>query len=204
MRVPETIAAVYMPEMGPGFIPFDSATMDEMDKTDQFTQEIRVASMDDSDLQWQAGLYYFESSLSVTTSPFFIPSSNVKHDNESFAAFGQASYDLSDATTLTVGARYTIDEKSLLGTFAFGDIFTESVNDERLSWDIAVNHAVNDDITVFSRVASGFRAPSIQGRDIAFFGAPFNRFMMSSFSIPDNNHPLRTFLDIYVRIQSIA
>ncbi len=35
-----------------------------------------------------------------------------------------------------------------------------------------MNHVVNDDLSVYARVASGFRAPTIQSRDVAFFGVP--------------------------------
>ena len=31
---------------------------------------------------------------------------------------------------------------------------------------------LNDDVSIYARVASGFRAPTIQGRDVAFFGVP--------------------------------
>ncbi|MCH8202534.1 MAG: TonB-dependent receptor, partial [Proteobacteria bacterium] len=157
---------------GPGFIPFQSLTEDGIDDLDQFTQEFRIASNLDGPLNWQAGFYYFDSKLVITTSPFFIPSATVRHDNETWAVFGQASYDLSEQTTLTGGLRYTDDKKTLDGVDAFGGIHTAAVNGERVSWDIAVNHAVDEYVSVYGRVASGFRAPTIQGRDIAFFGAP--------------------------------
>ncbi len=164
--------AVYMPEMGPGFIPFNSATQDNVDDTNQFTQEIRLASDSDEALQWQAGLYYFSSDLSVTTSPFFIPSSTVEHENKSMAIFAQLTYAVAEDTTFTAGARYTDDKKTLHGVFAFGNMFDERVTEDRISWDVAVNHDLTDDIMVYTRIADGFRAASIQGRDIAFFGAP--------------------------------
>ncbi len=158
---------------GPGFIPFQSDTQDNVDDTDQFTQELRLASDNDSDMTWQLGFFYFDSDLQVTTNPFFVPASTVKQVNEAWAAFGQFSYNMSDATTLTAGIRYTEDDKKLDGVFPlFGSVFHEEVSSERVSWDIAINHAVSDDVSIYARVASGFRAPSIQGRDIAFFGAP--------------------------------
>ncbi|HSD69701.1 MAG TPA: TonB-dependent receptor, partial [Woeseiaceae bacterium] len=44
-----------------------------------------------------------------------------------------------------------------------------SVADEQESWDLSLMFAVNEDFNLFARVASGFRAPTIQGRNIAFF-----------------------------------
>lgn len=164
--------ASFAPPFGPGFIPFNSATRDSIDDLDQFTQELRIASDTDGPLNWQAGFYYFDSKLIVTTEPFFIPSATVRQDNQAWAVFAQASYDISDLTTVTAGIRYTDDDKTLDAVDAFGGIHTAAVDGQRVSWDISVNHEVSDDISVYGRVASGFRAPSIQGRDIAFFGTP--------------------------------
>ncbi|GHF31093.1 TonB-dependent receptor [Kordiimonas sediminis] len=164
--------AVYLPEMGPGVIPFNSQTQDSVDDLDQFTQEFRLASNTDEALQWQAGFYYFKDDLTVSTNPFFTSPSTVTHENEAWSLFGQVSYDTSDATTVTVGVRYTDDQKDLDAVNAVGVIFTEEASADRLSWDIAVNHIVDDNLSVYTRLAQGFRAPSIQGRDIAFFAAP--------------------------------
>lgn len=164
--------AVFLPFMGPGFIPFPSHSKDSVDNLDQLTQELRIASDSDGPLNWQAGLYYFDSTLRVTTNPFFAPPSTVQHDNETWAVFGQASYDMSDQTTFTAGLRYTDDQKTMYGAGPFGTPYSAAVDGSRVSWDVAVNHAVSEDVTVYGRVASGFRAPTIQGRDIAFFGAP--------------------------------
>lgn len=164
--------AVFLPFMGPGFIPFPSRTRDSVDDLDQLNQELRITSDSDGPLNWQAGFYYFDSKLIVITEPFFIPSATVQHDNTTWAIFAQGSYDLSEQTTLTAGLRYTDDDKTLDAVDAFGGIHGAAVDGNRLSWDLAVNHAVSDDVTVYGRVASGFRAPTIQGRDIAFFGTP--------------------------------
>ncbi len=46
------------------------------------------------------------------------------------------------------------------------------MGDERLSWDLAAFVDVSDDASVYARLANGFRAPTIQGRDVAFFSPP--------------------------------
>ena len=158
---------------GPGFIPFQSTTQDGIDDLDQFTQEIRFSQQATDEVFWQAGFFYFDEDKSITTTPFFVPDTTVNHENKTWAIFGQVAYDLSADTTLTMGMRYTDDDKELSSTSgATGAVFNEEVSGSRLSWDIAINHIVNDDVSVYGRVASGFRAPTIQGRDIAFFGAP--------------------------------
>ena len=159
---------------GPGFILFQSVTQDSIDDLEQFTQELRLSSDASDRLFWQAGVYYFDDSYEVTTAPFFIPASTRLHENTAWAIFGQFSYDMTDVWNLTAGIRYTDDEKDLIDPPSnIGFNFTPvNVQDDEVSWDVSVIYAASDNINWYGRVASGFRGPSIQGRDIAFFGDP--------------------------------
>ncbi|HJS21024.1 MAG TPA: TonB-dependent receptor [Steroidobacteraceae bacterium] len=151
----------------PGFIPFGSDTQDGLDSLDQFTQEFRLANQASDRMFWQAGLFYFDSKFDIVTNPFFVPATTVTHENTAWAAFAHISYDLSDALTLTGGVRYTDDEKDLTSA----TVAPTNVQDEQVSWDLSAAFHVSDTFNLYGRVASGFRAPTIQGRDIAF-GAP--------------------------------
>ena len=155
-------------------IPFPSDTLDGIDNLDQITQEFRFASQASDRLFWQAGAFYFDSEFSVTTNPFFTPApTTVVHENTAWAVFGHLSYDVTDAVTLTGGLRYTDDDKDLYGSGPTGaSIAPVSVSDEQVSWDVSALFEVNEDFNVYGRLANGFRAPTIQGRDVAFFGAP--------------------------------
>lgn len=153
-------------------IPFPSQTQDGIDDLDQFTQEIRVASQASDRLFWQAGAFYFDSDFSVTTTPFFVAPTTLTHKNEAWAVFGHVSYAVSDALTVTGGVRYTDDKKDLTVQASPIPTAPQSVSDERFNWDLSALYKVNDQFNVYGRVATGFRAPTIQGRDIAFFGAP--------------------------------
>ena len=158
--------------VGPGFIPFDSDTQDNLDDLGQFTQEIRLAGSSGERLDWQVGAFYFDSSLTVTTvGPFgFPPATTVTHDNTSWAVFGQASYDLSDVLSVTGGVRYTDDDKDFSVVNAPAN--NRSVSDDHVSWDLSAMYDLTPDFSVYGRVADGFRGPSIQGRDVAFFAPP--------------------------------
>jgi len=164
--------AAFLPVMGPGFIPFNSVTMDNAD-VDQLTQEFRLASDTDEDYSWQTGLFYFDSNLKVVTSPFFVPPSTVNQSNTTWAVFGQGTYDVAPKSTLVAGVRYTHDKKGLTANSGAGiPINPVNLNDGRVSWELMYNHKLEEDRSVYARVANGFRAQSIQGRDIAFFGQP--------------------------------
>ena len=156
---------------GPGFIPFPSDTQDQID-LDQFTQEVRLASDAGGVFSWQVGGFYFDSDFDVTTVGFsFPPPVTVNHTNESWALFGQGTFQLSDRAKITAGVRYTEDDKDFVVVSGAAPQPT-SVSDERLSWDLSAFFDLTDDASVFARVASGFRAPTIQGRDVAFFSPP--------------------------------
>ena len=45
-------------------------------------------------------------------------------------------------------------------------------DDDEISWDISANYALNDNSSLWTRYASGFRAQTIQGRDVAFGQSP--------------------------------
>jgi iron complex outermembrane receptor protein len=154
-------------------IPFPSDTQDGIDGLDQITQEIRLSQQANDTTFWQAGVFYFDSEFSVTTNPFFVPPTTVVHENTAYAVFGHVSRDVSDSFTLTGGLRFTDDEKDLS---AFNNpgapVPPTNVSDSKLSWDISALFEVNDSTNVYARYANGFRAPTIQGRDIAFFGQP--------------------------------
>ncbi|MGH8285697.1 MAG: TonB-dependent receptor [Steroidobacteraceae bacterium] len=154
-------------------IPFPSDTLDGIDDLDQITQEIRLANQASDALFWQAGVYYFDSDFSVTTNPFFVPPTTVRHENTAYAVFGHVSYDVSDTLTVTGSARFTDDEKDLS---AFNNpgapVPPTNVSDSQVSWDVSALFEVSDTVNLYGRLANGFRAPTIQGRDIAFFGQP--------------------------------
>ena len=156
---------------GPGFIPFPSDTQDSIDLS-QTTQEIRLASDGDGPFTWQVGGYYFDSGFTVLTEGFaFPPPVAVRHSNESWAVFGQLGMEVTEGVTLTAGLRYTEDDKDFEVVSGAGPN-DRSVGDERLSWDLAAMAEVAPDVRLYARVASGFRAPTIQGRDVAFFAPP--------------------------------
>ena len=157
---------------GPGFIPFPSDTKDGLDNLHQFTQEIHLASDDaSSPLTWQVGGFYFSNDFDNSTDPGFVPKTTVHQGNVSFALFGQASYKL-DAFTFTGGVRWTSDVKSMTAAgpliFPTGKQPLVKLGGNFVSWDASVMYELMDSTNLYARAATGFRAPSIQGRNLAF------------------------------------
>jgi iron complex outermembrane recepter protein len=160
-------------DTGPGFIPFQSATRDGVKDLTQMTQEFRISSEASNELFWQAGFFYFDEDYKILTEPFFVAGTTRQHETTAWAVFGQFSYDLSDAWNLTAGLRYTDDEKDLKDPSDNIGLPFDPVNvqDDQVSWDLSLLYTMSDTTNLYGRIANGFRGPSIQGRDIAFFGA---------------------------------
>ena len=176
--------------IGPGFIPFRGDTQDNIPDLDQITQEIRLNSNEWGRLDWQLGFFYFHEDVNIETFDFgeqvILGLSNPvaialqEQETESWAIFGSVDYDVTDQFNLRVGVRYTDEGKDFdaskpLDTrpffLWFGGPFDPdpvSTQDEVFTWDVSTTYSTSDDTNLYARVASSFRAPSIQGR-IAFF-----------------------------------
>lgn len=154
---------------------------------DQWSQEVRIAD-DTGRLKWQVGGIYFDSrDLTEFYQRAFFTGVNpnnfvrLRNVNTSWGVFGQVSYDFTPDFTLTVGARESGDTKKtrLLKpslTAAGVDVYTGRrfvrLKDTQPSWDVSALYRVNPDLSLYARVARGFRGPTIQGRS-AVFNADF-------------------------------
>ena len=173
--------ASYALPMGPGFIPFPAETADGLPYLKQLTQEVRVESNTKDKLQWIAGLYYFNEKLQVDSFDFNSLGGNVQdgyavqHQNAtSYAAFGTINYAVSDQFKVRAGLRYTSDKKDFDAqrTWTPGKapgvgitpLFTANPSSSNLTWDLSGSYTLDKETNVFARVATGYRAPSIQGR----------------------------------------
>lgn len=153
---------------------------------DQWTQEVRLAD-DSGRFKWQVGGLYFDSrdTTDFYQRGFFVTTAarnpnnwvRLRNVNTSWAAFGQASYDLTDALTITAGGRITEDKKRtrLLKTAntAANVVTYRGRTDVELdatepSWDLSALYRLDDEVSLYARVARGFRGPTIQGRSAVF------------------------------------
>lgn len=176
---------------GPGTINISSETADGIPDHSQMTQELRLSSNFDGDLNYQVGLFYFNEDLTIESfsydalAAFGAPSDRgtengyviQNQDTTAWAVFGSVDYNLSEKTSVTVGLRYSDDDKDynnertqsplsflpFIDDYAAGSVKTD---DSHVSWDISVSHKYTDDINLYARVADTFRAPSIQGRSL--------------------------------------
>lgn len=141
-----------------------------------YTQEVNLISETDSPFQWVAGGFYMKvprQPLKLTALQAFVPGTppspfiniNTNTERESKAVFGQANYDVTDALTLTLGARYSENEQRFSGVFSpltpFG--FVQIPVDNEASSDQVTYRAVADfkaseDINLYVSYSTGYKA----------------------------------------------
>uniref|UniRef100_B0T2I0 TonB-dependent receptor n=1 Tax=Caulobacter sp. (strain K31) TaxID=366602 RepID=B0T2I0_CAUSK len=151
---------------------------------DQLTQEIRLASNGDDRLKWQVGALYFDSrdTTDFYQRAYFTKTNpnnwvELNNLNTSWAVFGQVSYKVTDALTITGGLRDTYDAKKTIlaktantaaNAVTYAGRRYVRLSDEQVSWDLSANYEVNPDLNLYARAAKGFRGPTIQGRSAVF------------------------------------
>ncbi|WIT13159.1 TonB-dependent receptor [Paucibacter sediminis] len=163
----------------PSVIPFDAQTADGMPYLRQTTQEFRLQSATKDALQWIGGLYYFQEKLQVDSFNFDSFSAGdpqngyaVQHQSaKSWAAFGNLSYAITPDLKIRGGLRYTDDKKDFDGArtqtpFGGANVgpLTAHPKSSNWSWDLGANYSLDKNVALFARIATGYRAPSIQGR----------------------------------------
>ncbi|KRG72103.1 TonB-dependent receptor [Pseudoxanthomonas dokdonensis] len=172
--------AVFLPDSGPGVIPFASESADGLPDHRQITQEFRLESDYSGPFNWQAGLFYFNEDITIDSFNYdSLTAGNPQaghaiqqQENTAWAVFASGEYQATDKLKLRGGVRYTQDEKdfsaSILEAAPFGapvgGPYTVNTDVDDVSWDASAVYAINDDVNVYGRVANGFRAPSVQGR----------------------------------------
>ncbi|MBL8305591.1 MAG: TonB-dependent receptor, partial [Rubrivivax sp.] len=164
---------------GPGFIPFDAESADGLPSHKQFTQEFRLESTGSGALKWLAGLYYFDEQLKIDSFNYSSLGGNAQNgyatqdqDNKAYALFGSVNLDVSEAVKLRGGIRFTKDKKDYFADRItpppFSSTFvgrrTANTDVSNTSGDFSASYALDKSSQAYFRVATGFRAPSIQGR----------------------------------------
>ena len=129
-------------------------------------------------------------------SPIF----NYGTDNDAYAVFMQGEYALTDLLNLTVGVRYTEDEREAYLQYSQireetqdaqgNDITTFPITRaddswSNVTWDVALDYQWRDDINFYGRAASSYRAGGYNARapDQATFATPFDEENILSYEV---------------------
>jgi iron complex outermembrane receptor protein len=120
---------------------------------------------------------------------------------DSQAAYANVGYQVSDALRLSAGVRYTQDDKSastiinvVPGAFPDGMLNESSSRDwSETSWDVSGSYKINERMTMYGTVQSGYQSGQFPPRPYCLFGAitdggtsPFTLNPVNCFEANDN------------------
>ncbi|ATE63661.1 TonB-dependent receptor [Rhizorhabdus dicambivorans] len=151
-----------------------------------YTQELQLLSNGQSGpdwLEWIGGLYYLHGRAGYDPQEVTL---GYRHDgtfsrysfqtSDSLAAYGQATFDVTDSTRLTLGARYSKDRLSatqyqvgtssvLTGANANGQVTIlvpkERVSFEKVTWRIALDQRVTPDVLLYASASRGYKTGAL-------------------------------------------
>lgn len=141
--------------------------------TESWQQELRLSSNATEPLSWQTGMFFLraESTLEPQQSSGLLLSavgggSDVHSTMTTWSSsvFGEVSYALTDATTLTAGLRYTLDKQSLHGEESYFNpalpvvSVRDTEDDEEVTYRLALRHDLTDNINVYASYNRGYKS----------------------------------------------
>lgn len=161
-------------------------TNSAIEETQQITQELRLVSTTQGQLSWIAGAFFSKEDID-RTERFTFTSIGIGSDPDdqqsvqsnttnSYAAYGQAEYEISEQLTFTGGLRVSSEKKDitvsaekltdnvrpLLLTEPF-DPATASEEFSNVSWKASLDYQVNEDVLVYGNLATGFKSGGFTG-----------------------------------------
>jgi iron complex outermembrane receptor protein len=175
--------------------PYNLVQLDYGVRSTNISQELR-AGQDREHYNWVGGLYYLSEDLHQNQpgsalfafDQFFGPGAgdgvafnqfDRSHQlTDSYAAFGQGEYSLTDQLKLILGGRYTSEHKSFdydgsiqyqdAGEGNFGPIVPlvdsrQQLRDSAFSWRAGLNYDLTADIMAYGSVATGFKSGDFNG-----------------------------------------
>ena len=139
-----------------------------------FAEEVQLLSRDDTSLQWIAGLYYFNDVAAYdplitqgsAAAPLDARQIFSTQKSKSYAGFGQLTRELAPDTHLTVGARYTRDEREVEGsTFGLSGSTvsrllsaSQSASWSKATWRVALDHRFTPSVMAYVSTDRGFKS----------------------------------------------
>ncbi|POP53960.1 TonB-dependent receptor [Zhongshania marina] len=136
---------------------------------DTTSQEFQFSYLGDR-FNWVAGLYLYDDTSGMVGRGLGIsgavvsPSQRIvaEIDTRSYAAFGEVVYSLRDSTRLTLGARFTKDERGITQDFYSGGAFALSSSDEESwsepTWRVVLDQDFGESTLAYASLSRGFKS----------------------------------------------
>ncbi len=154
--------------------------------SETFNQEIRFSSTNDEALQWSVGGFYQDSDHRFGFGPWLfgplpLPAllegdSSESSTSESWAVFGEVSYELTQRLEIGGGLRYFKDSRTL--TPDAGNS-TQAGSFDNISPRLFARYDISDNVTAFANIGKGFRS----GGFISFGAPPYGPEIVWSYEL---------------------
>ncbi len=137
----------------------------------QFSQEFRAAGDLSDNVNYVAGLYYFYSEYSLQQTSrlgAFLGNGRstqlADHNAQSYAAFADVDWKLTERLRLSFGGRYTSDHKKLNNRFVGGFNVSGSETWNEFTPRVGVDYRFMDDVLGYASFTRGYRSGGYNGR----------------------------------------
>jgi iron complex outermembrane receptor protein len=153
--------------------PLLNATFDFVTESESFTEELNLIYTGDA-LKITGGLFYFNDEgindfSEVAGNPFQQATifSLQEVESTSFAAFAEGSYALSDSLSITLGLRYTDEEKEggSVTDVTFGgfpiipqNVLVGEYDEDSTDYKVAIDWTPNEDVLVYASYSTAFKS----------------------------------------------
>lgn len=155
-----------------------------VEEQNQFTQEVNLSGRFNK-AEFIAGLFYYhenaDSYFNATITDSLLLSQGIDVETDSYAAFAQVKYQLSDRLSVTGGVRYTEDEKSTSNDYGISfaldptltdgglgadplieapgsEIFTDTAKFDAFTPKLGLEFQANDSVLGYASITKGFKS----------------------------------------------
>ena len=150
----------------------------EQGGADQYSFEVQLNATYDN-MDFVSGLYFFNEdgftrSEDFVFSPYNTPDSfgffEINQETNSYAAYFNAGYDLTDDLSIGGGLRYSKDKKEANAIFpSFAERKYVSADFDAVTWDINASYQLSNNMNVYGQVQKGYQTGGFPPRP---FGGP--------------------------------
>jgi iron complex outermembrane receptor protein len=153
----------------------DFLSFPEIGEADQTSVELQLNG-DYGRLDFVSGVYYFTEEGTNSQTGYTFNGAGpfdfyLTQDVTSTAVFGNVGFDLSDQLRISGGLRYTKDEKDAATDVGTG-LVSGSKSWNEVSWDLSASFAMDNGLSVYGSIASGYQSGQFPARPFCLFGNP--------------------------------
>ncbi len=178
--------------------PTGSVSLINADKTEKFSQEVRLASKSDGALEWLVGGFYTDEKIGVDQILTVRPAGTIAYTSiapakfKETAVFADVTYHFTPQFDVQVGGRYSSNDQQSSGVTTvatpaqrfFGPGSSEPVaksSDNAFTWLVTPRYKISPDTMAYLRIATGYRPGGPNSSGVAGIPLSFKSDSVTSY-----------------------